>query len=93
MYTDASEYAVDKVIGSSFWTGQYPLTDHILVVSGRVSYELVAKALRACFAGIIAVSGPPSLAVDLARAYGLLLVGFSREDRLNVYSGGERIAL
>ncbi len=85
--------AVDKVIGSSFWRGQYPLTDHILVVSGRVSYEIVAKALRACFAGIIAVSGPTSLAVDLARAYGLLLVGFTRKDRLNVYSGGERIAL
>jgi len=84
--------AVDKVIGSAFLAGNYPLTDHTLVVSGRVSYEIVAKALRACLAGIVAVSGPTTLAVDLARAHGLVLVGFTREDRLNVYAGGERVA-
>ena len=84
--------AVDKVIGSAFLSEGYPLTDHVLVVSGRVSYEIVAKALRACMAGIVAVSGPTTLAVDLARAHGLVLVGFTREDRLNVYAGGERVA-
>ena len=84
--------AVDKVIGSAFLGEGYPLTDHVLVVSGRVSYEIVAKALRACMAGIVAVSGPTTLAVDLARAHGLVLVGFTREDRLNVYAGGERVA-
>ena len=84
--------AVDKVIGSAFLSEEYPLTDHVLVVSGRVSYEIVAKALRACIAGIVAVSGPTTLAVDLARAHGLVLVGFTREDRLNVYAGGERVA-
>ena len=84
--------AVDKVIGSAFLTENYPLTDHTLVVSGRVSYEIVAKALRACMAGIVAVSGPTTLAVDLARAHGLVLVGFTREDRLNVYAGGDRVA-
>lgn len=84
--------AVDKVIGSAFLNEGYPLTDHVLVVSGRVSYEIVAKALRACMAGIVAVSGPTTLAVDLARAHGLVLVGFTREDRLNVYAGGERVA-
>ena len=84
--------AVDKVIGSAFLSEEYPLTDHVLVVSGRVSYEIVAKALRACMAGIVAVSGPTTLAVDLARAHGLVLVGFTREDRLNVYAGGERVA-
>ena len=84
--------AVDKVIGSAFLTEEYPLTDHVLVVSGRVSYEIVAKALRACMAGIVAVSGPTTLAVDLARAHGLVLVGFTREDRLNVYAGGDRVA-
>ncbi len=84
--------AVDKVIGSAFLGEEYPLTDHVLVVSGRVSYEIVAKALRACMAGIIAVSGPTTLAVDLARAHGLVLVGFTREDRLNVYAGGDRVA-
>lgn len=83
--------AVDKVIGSAFLTENYPLTDHTLVVSGRVSYEIVAKALRACMAGIVAVSGPTTLAVDLARAHGLVLVGFTREDRLNVYAGGDRV--
>jgi FdhD protein len=84
--------AVDKVIGSAFLSEEYPLTDHVLVVSGRVSYEIVAKALRACMAGIVAVSGPTTLAVDLARAHGLVLVGFTREDRLNVYAGGGRVA-
>jgi FdhD protein len=84
--------AVDKVIGSAFLSEEYPLTDHTLVVSGRVSYEIVAKALRACMAGIVAVSGPTTLAVDLARAHGLVLVGFTRDDRLNVYAGGERVA-
>ena len=84
--------AVDKVVGSAFLSGGYPLTDHTLVVSGRVSYEIVAKALRACMAGIVAVSGPTTLAVDLARAYGLVLVGFTRDDRLNVYAGGDRVA-
>lgn len=85
--------AVDKVIGSAFLSEDYPLTDHTLVVSGRVSYEIVAKALRACLAGIVAVSGPTTLAVDLARAHGLVLVGFTRDDRLNVYAGGDHVAL
>ena len=84
--------AVDKVVGSALLSGDYPLTDHTLVVSGRVSYEIVAKALRACMAGIVAVSGPTTLAVDLARAHGLVLVGFTRDDRLNVYAGGDRVA-
>ncbi|MEC8112324.1 MAG: formate dehydrogenase accessory sulfurtransferase FdhD [Pseudomonadota bacterium] len=84
--------AVDKVIGSAFLSEEYPLTDHVLVVSGRVSYEIVAKALRACSAGIVAVSGPTTLAVDLARAHGLVLVGFTRQDRLNVYAGGDLVA-
>ena len=85
--------AVDKVIGSAFLSEDYPLTDHTLVVSGRVSYEIVAKALRACLAAIVAVSGPTTLAVDLARAHGLVLVGFTRDDRLNVYAGGDHVAL
>ena len=84
--------AVDKVIGSAFLSEDYSLTDHTLVVSGRGSYEIVAKALRACLAGIVAVSGPTTLAVDLARAHGLVLLGFTRDDRLNVYAGGDRVA-
>ena len=81
--------AVDKVIGHALTGGLLPLTDHTLVVSGRVSYEIVAKALTASVGAILAVSGPTSLAVDLARHHDLLLIGFAREGRMNVYSGQE----
>lgn len=83
--------AVDKVIGKALFDDRLPLTDHVLVVSGRVSYEIVHKALTASLAGIIAVSGPTSLAVDLAREHDLILIGFARDDRMNVYSGADRI--
>jgi FdhD protein len=83
--------AVDKVIGRALFEDRLPLTDHFLVVSGRVSYEIVHKALTASIAGIIAVSGPTSLAVDLARTHGLILIGFARDDRMNVYSGAELV--
>lgn len=79
--------AVDKVVGHCVLDDELPLTDHLLVVSGRLSYEIVAKALRACVAGIVAVSGPTTMAVDLAKAHDLLLVGFARDNRMNVYSG------
>jgi len=81
--------AVDKVIGRALVDGLLPLTNHVLVVSGRVSYEIVAKALSACIGSIVAVSGPTTLAVEVARRYDLLLIGFAREDRMNVYTGGE----
>jgi len=81
--------AVDKVIGHALTGGLLPLTDHTLVVSGRVSYEIVAKALTASIGAILAVSGPTSLAVDLARHHDQLLIGFAREGRMNVYSGQE----
>lgn len=80
--------AVDKVIGHALMEGELPLTDHVLVVSGRVSYEIVAKALTACVGAIVAVSGPTTLAVDVARAHDFLLIGFARDDRMNIYSGG-----
>ena len=57
------------------------------MVSGRVSFEIVQKAVAAGVAGIVAVSAPSSLAVDLAREYGLLLAGMVRGGRLNVYAG------
>jgi FdhD protein len=81
--------AVDKVIGRALMDGLVPLTNHVLVVSGRVSYEIVAKALSACVGAIVAVSGPTTLAVEVARKANMLLIGFAREDRMNVYSGGE----
>ena len=65
----------------------------MLVVSGRSSFELVQKALAAGAAALCSVSAPSSLAVDLAREFGLTLVGFLREDRFKVYSGEERACL
>ena len=79
--------AVDKAVGRMLLDGALPLTDHLLLVSGRVSYEIVHKALTAGVAGIVAVSGPTSLAVDLARRTGLVLVGFARGEGANVYAG------
>ena len=84
--------AVDKVVGHALTSDLLPLTDHTLVVSGRVSYEIVAKALTASIGAIVAVSGPTSLAVDLARKYDQVLIGFARESRMNVYSGQEWVA-
>ena len=81
--------AVDKAVGRMLLDGALPLTDHLLLVSGRVSYEIVHKALTAGVAGIVAVSGPTSLAVDLARRTGLVLVGFARGEDANVYAGEE----
>ena len=79
--------AVDKVVGRALLDGALPATDRLLVVSGRVSFEIVQKAVAAGVAGIVAVSAPSSLAVDLAREHGLLLAGMVRGGRLNVYAG------
>ncbi len=81
--------AVDKVVGDALFAGTLPAQDRLLVVSGRVSFEIVQKAVAAGVAGIVAVSAPSSLAVDLAREYGLLLAGMVRGGRLNVYAGDE----
>ncbi len=83
--------AVDKVVGRALMDGLLPATDQLLVVSSRVSFEIVQKAVAAGVAGIVAVSAPSSLAVDLARDYGLLLVGLVRGESLNIYAGQEWI--
>ncbi len=83
--------AVDKVVGGALLDRALPATDRLLVVSGRVSFEIVQKALAAGCAGIIAVSAPSSLAVDLARTYGLLLAGLVRGERVNVYSEADLV--
>jgi FdhD protein len=83
--------AVDKVVGHALLNGRLPATDRLLVVSGRVSFEIVQKAVAAGVAGIAAVSAPSSLAVDLAREYGLLLVGMVRGGRMNAYAGQQFI--
>jgi FdhD protein len=84
--------AVDKVVGHSLLEHQLPATDRLLVVSGRVSFEIVQKAVAAGVAGIVAVSAPSNLAVDLAREYGLLLAGMVRGGRANLYAGAELVA-
>jgi FdhD protein len=84
--------AVDKVVGWSLLGHRLPATDRLLVVSGRVSFEIVQKAVAAGAAGIVAVSAPSSLAVDLAREQGLLLTGMLRSGRFNVYAGAEFVA-
>ena len=85
--------AVDKVVGKAYLDGIFPLTNHVLVVSGRISYEIVHKALTASVAAIVAVSGPTTLAVDLAREHDLVLIGFTREGGFNIYSGAEKVAI
>jgi FdhD protein len=84
--------AVDKVVGRALLDGELPAQDRLLVVSGRVSFEIVQKAVAAGAAGIVAVSAPSSLAVDLAREYGLMLAGLVRGDRMNVYAGEHLIS-
>jgi len=83
--------AVDKVIGHALERGLIPLARHILMVSGRTSFEIVQKALQARIPVLVAVSAPSSLARDLAQASNQTLIGFLRGRSLNVYSGRQRI--
>lgn len=78
--------AADKVVGWALLEDRLPLTDHLLVMSSRISYEIVQKALQAGCAGIVAVSAASSLAIDVAREHGLFLAGMVRPDTANVYS-------
>ena len=78
--------AVDKVIGRMLLDGQLPAAGLGLFVSGRASFELVQKAWAAGFSTLVAVSAPTALAVHTARRAGLVLAGFVRADRLNVYA-------
>ena len=84
--------AVDKVIGRALLDGRLPLSHQILFVSGRGAFEIVQKALVAGVPVVASVSAPSSLAVELAREYGLTLIGFIRGQRFVVYSGNERLA-
>lgn len=83
--------ALDKLIGSRLMEGNNNFEQMILVLSGRISFELVQKALRAGIATIAAVGAPSSLAVELAEEFGMTLIGFLKADRFNVYSGREEL--
>jgi FdhD protein len=83
--------AMDKVIGWSFFQGRLPLTETILCVSGRLSFELVQKAAVAGCPIVVAVGAPSTLAVELAADRGLTLCGFVRDGRVNVYSEAWRL--
>ena len=83
--------AVDKVIGQALLSDMMPLDNHILMVSGRASFEIVQKALFARVPIVVAVSAASTLAVDLAEEGNLTLIGFMRENRMVVYSHPERI--
>jgi FdhD protein len=83
--------AVDKIVGRMLIRERLPLSDLLLFVSGRTSFEIVQKALFAGIPILAAVSAPSSLAIDLAKAYGITLVGFVREGSFNIYTHGHRV--
>ncbi|WP_373553801.1 formate dehydrogenase accessory sulfurtransferase FdhD [Haliscomenobacter sp.] len=85
--------ALDKVIGAALQKRAFPLSDNLLLVSGRAGFELVQKTVMAGIPIMAAVGAPSSLAVELAEAHNLTLVGFLRNGGFNIYTGGERIVL
>jgi len=83
--------ALDKVIGWALLKDSLPLRQHILLLSGRTSFEMMQKALAAGVPIVAAISAPSSLAAEFARDSGQTLVGFLRGERMNIYAGGDRI--
>ena len=85
--------ALDKLVGWSLMEGKLPLGGGIVLVSGRSSFEILQKCVAAGVPIVCAISAPSSLAVDLAREFGITLIGFLRNQRCNVYTSRDRITL
>ncbi|MBD2411972.1 formate dehydrogenase accessory protein FdhD [Nostoc calcicola FACHB-389] len=83
--------ALDKLIGSAFLSDDLPLNNHIVLVSGRSSFEILQKSAIAGVPIVCSVSAPSSLAVSVAKEFGITLIGFLRGERFNVYTGLQRI--
>lgn len=83
--------AVDKIVGAMLVERHLPLSNHLLLVSGRASFEIVQKAWRAGIPLVASVSAPSSLAIDIAREAGMTLVGFVRDGRFNIYTHPSRV--
>ena len=83
--------ALDKLIGNALLEDRIPLRDRILLLSGRVSFEMMQKALAGGIAMVAAISAPTTLAIECARENDQTLIAFLRDGTMNIYSGGERI--
>lgn len=85
--------ALDKLIGAALLADELPLNNHIVMVSGRSSFEILQKSTAAGVPIVCSVSAPSSLAVSVAQEFGITLIGFLRGERFNIYTGYERISI